>query len=113
MFGPGDDEHACRRNENQIRADDDRIAHRGALGQVADRGNQQRMSRAAELEAAIASDRRRAAVHASRELGLRVELVELGRVVERVGQFLPARAECVRQRPENSANFRHLTFRRA
>ena len=109
----GDDEHSGWRNENQVRADDDGIAQHRALGQFADRGNQQWMPCPAEFEAAVAGDRRRAALHTSRELGLRVQLVELGRGIERARQFLCARTERVRQRPKNPTDFRQLTFGRA
>ena len=103
---------STRAGGTRIRSEPTTTASRTVVPSVSSRiaGIKQRMTCAAELQAAVAGDRRRAALHAPRELGLRVQLVELGRGVERARQFLGARAEGVRQRPKNPADLGQLTL---
>ena len=101
--GPGDQEHARRRIDDDVDGNDV-AALPGVLEPAADRADEQRMPRLAQLQAAVDGDLGRDPVHDRSEARFRLQHVEVHRDVERGAQIVRARAEGVGQLEQDAAD---------
>ena len=101
--GPGDDEHAHRRREQDVDGTGSYRQSRPS-SERSFTAHQQRVPRAFELEGAVGRDHRLDAADRQREARARLDHIELGGDVDRAAQIVRPAAERVGQRQQDAAD---------